>query len=470
MSESIKSGGPDADRSAAGDLDKAAITRPIAAFAAGLDLQQVPEDVRTFARHCLLDFFAVTLAGCHDQTGLIVLEEARERGSSPQAGLIGHAGRFSALDAALINGTFSHALDYDDVNFNMPGHPTVAVAPAALALAQRLGKGGKALLAAFIAGVETECRVGRYVTREQYLRGFHATGTVGTFGAAAACAHLHGMDAERTATSLGIAAAQAAGLKSLFGTMCKPLHAGKAAANGVYAADLAARGFTSRADVLECEQGFADTHTPERNPAMALEGLGTRWLTPATLFKFHAACYGTHASIEAAAKLRRERGVTPERIKRIDVHVPRGNLRMCNIEQPRTGLEAKFSLRHTTAMALADVSTASTDAYNEQSCLDPTLTALREKTWVVGADELGEAISDVMITLDDGVVFRERGDMSVPYTDMALQESRLKDKFIALVEPVLGQQRCDELAERLLGIESEQDLHALTELSQLRKD
>ena len=103
-------------------------------------------------------------------------------------------------------------------------------------------------------------------------------------------------------------------------------------------------------------------------------------------------------------------------------------------------------------------------------CLDPTLTALREKTWVVGADELGEAISDVMITLDDGVVFRERGDMSVPYTDMALQESRLKDKFIALVEPVLGQQRCDELAERLLGIESEQDLHALTELSQLRKD
>ena len=159
-----------------------------------------------------------------------------------------------------------HALDYDDVNLAMPGHPSVAILPGLLALAEERQSTGREVIAAFVAGYETACRIGMAMRPGHYDRGFHATGTVGVFGAAAACARLLGLDAEATGRALGIAGTQAAGLKSQFGTMCKPFHAGKAAQNGLLAARLAARGFSSRPDLVECEQGFAPTHGPDFSP------------------------------------------------------------------------------------------------------------------------------------------------------------------------------------------------------------
>ena len=164
----------------------------------------------------------------------------------------------SVVQAALVNGATGHALDYDDVNMTMVGHPTAAVAPAILALAEKNNLGGKAFLTALIA---TECRIGVLMNESHYNAGWHATGTVGSFGAAAGAASMLGLQVEACARALGIAGTQAAGLKSMFGTMCKPFHAGKAASNGLYAAMLSSRGFESRIDVLECDQGFADTQT-----------------------------------------------------------------------------------------------------------------------------------------------------------------------------------------------------------------
>ena len=166
--------------------------------------------------------------------------------------------RLPAASAALINGAAAHALDFDDVNLAMPGHPSVAILPALLALAEERGSSGKDVLTAFVAGYELQCSVGRAIAPGHYdVLGFHATATVGSFGAAAACAHLLRLSLEQFATALGIAGTQAAGLKSMFGTMCKPLHAGKASYHGLVAAKLAMRGFTSRSDVIECQQGFA---------------------------------------------------------------------------------------------------------------------------------------------------------------------------------------------------------------------
>ena len=149
---------------------------------------------------------------------------------------------------------------------------------------------------------------------------------------------------QKFALALGIAGTQAAGLKSMFGTMCKPLHAGKAPYHGLLAAKLAARGFTSRADVLECAQGFARTHSPDFHPERALETPPTGWHIRNNLFKYHAACYMTHAPIEAARKLREQHGVTPEQVERIRLRIDEASDRICNIPAPRTGLEAKFSL------------------------------------------------------------------------------------------------------------------------------
>ncbi|MCP5153226.1 MAG: MmgE/PrpD family protein [Ectothiorhodospiraceae bacterium] len=428
------------------------LTARLAGQAAGLRYDALPAAVRTVARQCLLDWFGVTIAGATEGTGTLLLAELEEAGGKPQASVVGHRLRTSAYQAAMINGTFSHALDYDDVHPAMIGHPSVPVAPVVLALSERDGHDGRAMLAAFVAGLETECRSGRFLTREHYERGFHSTGISGTVGAAAAASNLLGLDTDRTAVALGIAATQAAGLKSMFGTMCKPLHAGKAAANGLLAAQLARRGYTARPDALECAQGLADTHVEAPDAAAALEGFGETFLTPGVLFKYHAACYGTHASIEAMRQAV-EAGLDPGRVERVEIHVPTANLRMCDIQEPSTGLEAKFSLRHTAAMALAGRDTASIDAYTAESCAEPDLVALRRRMRVVGEADLEFATSDVVVTLGDGVTHRLRGDASKPDVDLERQGRRLAEKFLALTTPVIGEARARSLLDRLQHVE-----------------
>src|SRR5262249_24845515 len=198
-------------------------------------------------------------------------------------------------------------------------------------------------------------------------------------GGAAACAHRRGLDAEATARALGIAGTQAAGLKSQFGTMCKPFHAGKASHNGLLAARLAARGFSSRPDLVECEQGFALTHGPDFNPEAALADPPSGFHIFGNLFKYHAACYLTHGPIECAREIRERHGVAPDDIARITLSLYKSCERVCNIAAPTNGLEAKFSLRQTVAMALAGVDTASLDAYSAATASDPALVRLREK-------------------------------------------------------------------------------------------
>ena len=298
----------------------------------------------------------------------MLLDEMAEAGGTAQASVIGHRVRLPALAAALVNGAAGHALDYDDVNLAMPGHPSVAILPGLLALAELKGSSGREVITAFVAGYETACRIGMALQPGHYALGFHSTATIGSFGAAAACARLLGLDAEATAVALGIAGTQAAGLKSQFGTMCKPFHAGRASQNGLLAARLAARGFSSRPDLLECVQGFAATHGPDFSPEAALATPENGFHLFANLFKYHAACYMTHAPIECARRVRRDHAPSPDAIAAITLRLDAGCDRICNIPAPVDGLQSKFSLRQTVAMALAGVDTASLGAYSETEC------------------------------------------------------------------------------------------------------
>ncbi|MGH7115839.1 MAG: MmgE/PrpD family protein, partial [Stellaceae bacterium] len=251
------------------DTQAAKLTRVLAQRAARLGWDELPAPVRELARQCVLDTLGCAVAGAGDPLVGMLLDEMTESGGAPQASVLGRRQRLPALAAALVNGAAGHALDYDDVHIAMPGHPSVAVLPGLLALAEWRGSSGRDVMTAFVAGYETACRIGAALSPGHYALGFHSTATVGCLGAAAACARLLDLDAEATATALGIAGTQAAGLKSEFGTMCKPFHAGKAAQNGLLAARLAARGFSSRPDLVECEQGFALTHGPDFRPAAA---------------------------------------------------------------------------------------------------------------------------------------------------------------------------------------------------------
>ncbi|MDX1432059.1 MAG: MmgE/PrpD family protein [Gammaproteobacteria bacterium] len=437
------------------------LTHRLSEYTSSLRYETLPEDVRAIARHCILDWFGVTLAGSREDTARIVLAEALEQGGAAQATLVGDGTRTGVLQAALVNGTASHALDYDDVQFAMFGHPTVTVVPAVLALAERDGLSGRELLTAFVAGVEAECRIGLLATDGHYARGYHATGTFGTFGAAASAARMLGLDADTTAIALGIAGTQAAGLKAVFGTMCKPLHAGKAAANGLYGALLAKRGFTSRDDILECDQGFVSTLSPGMDAEAALRGLGEQFHTRDVLFKYHAACYGTHASINAARRLREQHDIDPEQVAKIEIKVPVRNLKVCNIQNPQTGLEAKFSLRLTAAMALTGVNTADIAVYTDELCRAPTLIALRDKARIVGEQSFARGQTEVIVSMRDGVVYREFGDVSVPDSDLDHQGARLEEKFRAIATPIIGEKKADELIALVAEIDSLDDMSPL---------
>ncbi|HXZ01089.1 MAG TPA: MmgE/PrpD family protein [Stellaceae bacterium] len=442
----------------------APVTAELARRAASLRYDDVPDEMRLLARQCVLDWLAVTLAGSREDLTRILLAEAEEQGGAPAATAIGHRRKLPTQQAALVNGAASHALDYDDVNLTMGGHPTVPLVPAVLALAEARGAGGAPVIAAFVAGYETECRIGALVAPGHYARGFHNTATIGSFGAAAAAANLLGLGASRTAVALGIAGTQAAGLKSMFGTMCKPLHAGKAAQNGLLAASLAARGFTSRDDVLDCAQGFADTQSPDFRPERALAPPRRGWHLADNLFKYHAACYLTHAPIECARALRLTPGFDPGAVREAMLALDGGAAKVCHIPAPRTGLEAKFSLRLATAMALAGLDTAALETYSEKTAADPRLVALRDKVTVDFRPDWPHTVAELELRLADGRVLRARHDSGVPASDLAAQGRRLEAKFMSLAAPVLGGAQAGRLAAAVAGLDR---LGSIAELTRL---
>jgi len=422
-------------------------TRALADWIASTPGGAVDARALRWARHCLMDWIGVTVSGAGDPLVAILLDEALADGGEGDVPLVGLSQSLRPSDAILVNGAAGHALDFDDVNRTMHGHPTVAVMPAVLTAAMVEGRTLEEALRSFVVGYEVACRVGDMTGDGHYDTGWHATATVGTFGAAAGVCHLLGLDAEKTAHALGLATTLASGLKSQFGTMGKPLHAGRAAQNGTKAARWAARGFVSRPDGLECVQGFWETQGPDAAPYDMDRTPGTPFLIERNLFKFHAACYMTHSAIEANRTLRSRHGIDPVEVKKVTLKVSEGSLRMCNIPEPETGLQVKFSLRHTAALALAGRNTGAVDTFSDAVANEPGLIDLRRRVTVepVKIDRSEASKAEVVVELTDGRVLREIHDVGVPATDLDDQEAKLSDKFATLVVPLLGEARADAL-------------------------
>ncbi|WPZ32564.1 MmgE/PrpD family protein [Thalassobaculum sp. OXR-137] len=438
----------------AADTDPVATapTRALADWIAATPGSAVDARALRWARHCLMDWIGVTVAGAGDPLVAILLDEALADGGEGDIPLVGLSQSLRPSDAILINGAAGHALDFDDVNRTMHGHPTVAVMPAVLTAAIVEGRSLEQALRSFVIGYEIACRIGEMTGDGHYDTGWHATATMGTFGAAAGVCHLLGLDAERTAHALGLATTLASGLKSQFGTMGKPLHAGRAAQNGTKAARWAARGFTSRPDGLECVQGFWETQGPDAAPYDIDWTPGTPFLIERNLFKFHAACYMTHSAIEANRTLRTRHGIDPVQVKKVTLKVSEGSLRMCNIPEPETGLQVKFSLRHTAALALAGRNTGAVDTFSDAVANEPDLIELRRRVEVqpVKIDRSEASKAEVVVELTDGRVLHEIHDVGVPATDLDDQEAKLSDKFATLIAPLLGTARAQELRQTAL--------------------
>ncbi len=440
------------------------VTRALVRKVREIRYEEIPDDARQAARHCLLDFVGCALAGSREPLTEILVREVALGEAASQATLIGRRERATLLTAALVNGAAGHALDFDDTHIGMGGHPSVPVLPALLALAEGTGASGRDFLAALVAGIELECRLGLLFGPGHYAAGFHATGTLGTFGAAAACAHLLDLDEQTWLHAMGLAGTQAAGLKSGFGSMAKPLHAGRAASAGLLAASLARGGFTAQPAILDVAQGFAATHACAEPGAAALEQQPDHLLIRDTLFKVHAACYLTHAAIEAAAQLRERHGIDPEKITAVEVQVNPSLLAVCNIEQPSTGLEGKFSLRATTALALLARDTRDPSLYCDATMADPQLIALRDRIRVTPTRKLTATQARVVIESPAGRSDAEL-DTGVPAADLSAQGQWLRDKFLRLGAPVLGAASAETLADRIDSIDAQSSMGAFMGLA-----
>lgn len=426
------------------------ITAELAAYAA--NTASFPLEMRRSTMFSLFDWATVGLAGRNEPTARLTREAILAEGGASQATIIG-GGSAPARAAALVNGATSHALDYDDTHFLHIGHPSVVVVSAALAVAESERASGREFIDALAIGLELSCRIGDWLGRAHYEAGFHQTGTAGAFGAAAAAGRLMRLDASRMAHALGLTATRAAGLKSQFGTMGKPLNAGFAADVGVTCAILAAHGIVSNPDAIESEQGFGLTHAGEAR-AVAWQGLGVDWVFPGISYKFHACCHGLHATLEAIHLLRSE-GLSAEMVKRVTVATHPRWLAVCNQSAPTTGLGAKFSYRLTAAMGLAGIDTAALDTYNDAITQRPDLLALRDCVTVVTDDCLADTQARVTVeTNNDGI--REMCHDLAAATDSATLEHRLRNKSSTL----LGAGESDLLWQSVNEIDEANDVGA----------
>ena len=314
-----------------------------------------PRDARHRAIDAIVDTIGVMLAGIVEPAASMATAMAAEEGRG-HCRIVGTRHVTAPGAAALANGVAAHALDYDDMCFVSLAHPSCALVPASLAAAELVRAPGAAVIDAYIVGFELECRLGVVMNpRHYHERGWHATSSIGTLGAAAAAARILGLDTGGVRHALGIAASAACGFKENLGSMVKPLHAGLAARNGLMAAQLAQRGFAASPDALDGPQGYLQVmDSQHRTLEPAVADLGTRWelLQTGITVKLYPSCAATHPPLDALLDLRRRERLQAEQIEAIDIEVDSMTPRLLIHERPRTGLEAKFSMPFCAAAAM----------------------------------------------------------------------------------------------------------------------
>ncbi len=400
-------------------------TKDLAAFACGsINPSLLATEI---TRLSALDWLACGRAGSSEPVAAIMHSLADSEDGAPQATLFG-ATAAPARMAALVNGTIGHALDYDDTHFAHIGHPSVAVFPAAFAIAEWKNKDLQDCLEAALIGMELSIRLGLWLGRSHYQVGFHQTATAGAFGAAAAAGRLLGLTQAQLAGAFGLAATRASGLKAQFGTMGKPYNAGIAAAAGVEAAQLVVAGFEANPTALEGAFGFGSTHHGEGNVHQMLEGLGEHWHFETVSHKFHACCHGLHAALEAAQAL----DLAAPEIARLEVKTHPRWMSVCNQPEPDTGLGAKFSYKTVLAMQVLGIDTARLQSYSDAVCADPRLVDLRSRIEVTADDSLRETQAVLVVVKKDGDRREASHDLQQP-ASLEMRTQRVRAKSASLI-------------------------------------
>ena len=420
------------------------VTRTLAKFIVGHRYRDIPEKVRHEAARSFLNWVGCAVGAARHETVERALAALNEFSGPREATVLGRGDRLDIMLAALMNGITSHTFDFDDTHLKTVIHPSGPVASAILALAERRPVKGEEFLHAFILGVEAECRIGNSVYPPHYDVGWHITGTAGVFGAAAAAGRLLGLNEQQMMWALGIAATQSSGLREMFGTMCKPFHPGNAARNGLLAALLAQREFTSSSQGIEAKRGFANVLSTAFKPEAITDRLGETWEIALNTYKPFACGIVEHPAIDGCIQLRNEHQLKPEDIESVALKVHPLVLELTGKKAPQSGLEGKFSVFHSSAVAIVH-GAAGEAQYSDQAVRDSRVVALREKVTATVEPGVHEDQVHVTIRLKNGKVLEKFVEHAVGSLDRPMSDADLEAKFHGLAEAVLSRAEADRL-------------------------
>lgn len=446
--------------------EKLGPTAALAEFIASTTYARLPEFVVRESKRCILDFLGVALGAVGTAAPNIALEEVRAAGGNPQATVLGYGDRVAVAQAALVDGILSHVLDFDDTHVVTILHGSAPTLSAALPLGEWRGASGRDLILAHALGFEAGARVSLAVWPDHYDVGWHMTGTAGTICAAAAVASLLGLGADRTVHALGLAATQAAGHREQFGAMAKSFHAGKAAANGVLAAQLAARGYTAAPESLEGRRGLFHVMSARSDPEAVTRELGERWEIARNGFKPFACGVVTHPAIDVARRLR-ERGVAADEIERIDLRVHPLVLELCGKRDVATGLEGKFSVSYCVAVMLLE-GAARHRQFTDDLAARTDVRELARKVHAVADAGMASTEAVGVCALGDGREVTEHVAAATGTPGNPISDDELRAKFLDLAAPQVGAAVGEEIVDLVEHLESAASLAPLVALTEAR--
>jgi 2-methylcitrate dehydratase PrpD len=415
------------------------------------------------------DCLGVALAGSREEDARIAAEIARQERAREETSVIGQGFRTSALNAALANGTAAHALDFDH-SFTIMGQPTAPVAPATFALGEALGANGRQIIEAYVAGFEVTAKL-VHSLQDSAHDGWHAPSTLGSFGAAAACSKLLGVDAAKTQMALGITASMASGIVANFGTMTKPLHVGLGARNGVLAAKLAAGGYTANVKALEGGFGFYQVlheNTPIREQAIEELGRSYALVTDGLRIKPYPCGGLTHQVIDSVLEFKGKNGLTAEMIERVDVDVVKHTFDRIVFRVPQTGIQGKFCMPYLVARAIID-GKIGLHIFTDSAVRDQNVLKLAERVQMnldpnlKKSDAAGRPCR-VTVRLRNGQTFTREAQHAKGGPEYPMTEAELRDKFTECAREAIDARSAAQALDYIENLETLGDVRPLCEI------
>jgi 2-methylcitrate dehydratase PrpD len=434
-------------------------TQQLAEFIVAHRYEDLPATTVHEAKRSLLNWLGVAVGASHHETVEIAMGLVSEVGGKPVASVFGRSERTDVLNASFLNGTSSHVFDFDDTHLATIIHPSGPVASPLFALAERNGLSGREVLHAFVLGVEAECRIGNAIYPSHYDIGWHITATTGVFGAAVGAAKALHLDSNVLRHAMGLAATQASGLREMFGTMSKPFHVGHAARNGLTASLLAERGFTSSPRALEAPRGFATVLATARDFARITDELGGQYELEKNTYKPFACGIVIHPSIDGCIQMRDRVKRGPASVIHIELRVHPLVLELTGKVEPRVGLEGKFSVYHSAAVAFLD-GEAGERQYSDDRVLDPEVVELRKKVSATADASVREDEAYIMLRLQDGTEHHVHVEHAIGSRARPMSDADLERKFLTVAEPVIGARARDAI-QRLWELDQSATLEPL---------